>query len=323
VVKANGVSEKGHLADGEFKVITNFHLEDLESGNYTCYRHDLARSRLEDHFENTIDEFEGLLHSVHQEYPGATVYSNIFDLTAASSTLYYNAVFDEKIYIDFRGSRPENPVLLEDGLFKKRMAEDLITAYKKGGAARAADYFTTEKNRGDQSAYQIDVQQLIDLSEYLYRQDELRDYEYILDFAGKTFPQDERFLLSLGKSCLRKGNIDKALEAFEKALERDPENYWAGRLLREYSDPKECTLAFTLKGYENATSVLLYGNFNEWRGYDNVCRRIDGAWTTCVTSGERVLQYRFKVDGEWVEDPENPSSEKRPSGLKVSVKSLY
>lgn len=322
VVKANGVTQKGHLSDGEFKVITNFHLEDLESRNYTCYRYDLARGRLENHFENSVAEFEGLLQSVHQEYPGATVYSNIYDLTGASLSLYYNAVFDEKVTIDFKGSAPEDPVLLEDGLFKKRMAEALIKAYKKGGVVQAADFFVTEHKRGDRSEYQADVQQLLDLSEHLYRQDEFQDYEYILDLARATFPEDERPLLALGKSDLRKGKIDTALRAFEKVLEMDPENYWARRLLMEYSEQKECTRTFTLEGYENASSVLLYGNFNEWRGYDNACRQVDGAWTTCVSTGERKLQYRFKVDGQWVEDPENPSSEKLRNGLKVSVLSL-
>ena len=320
VVKANGIAQKGHLSEGEFRVITNFHLEDLESRNYTCYRYDLAHNSLQRHFENTLPEFEGLLQSVHQEYPGATVYSNIFNLTAPSAHIYYNAVFDEKITLDFKGSVPENPVLLEGGVFKKRMIESLIKAYKKGGAPKAAEFFEAEQTRKDSSEFQVDAQQLIDLGEYLYRQDEIEDYEYILDFANKTFPQDERSLLALGKSFLRKGEIDKALGAFEGVLEIDPQNYWAGRLLAQYSDQRECPLAFTLEGYENATSVLLFGNFNEWRGFDHVCRRVNGAWTTCVSTSEKVLQYRFKVDGQWVEDPGNPSSTKLRNGLKVSVR---
>ncbi len=322
VVKPNGITQKGHLSDGEFKVITNFHLEDFESRNYTCYRYDLAISRLEKHFENSLTEFEGLLSSVHQEYPGATVYSNIFDLTAATCNLYYNAVFDEKITLDFEGSISENPVPLEEGLFKKRMIEALIKAHKKGGAAEAADYFTAERNHTTGSVYQVDAQQLIDLGEYLYRQGEVGDYQYILNFAGSTFPQDERVVLALGKSNLRNGRIDAALEAFARTLEIDPENYWAGRLLEAYSDQRECATEFSLKGYENASSVLLYGNFNEWRGFDNACRLVDGTWTTCVSTREKELQYRFKVDGEWVEDPANPSSQKLRNGLKVSVKSM-
>lgn len=320
VVKANGVAQKGHLSEGEFKIITNFHLEDLESRNYTCYRYDLAHSKLDAQFENTIPEFEGLLSGVHQEYPGATVYSNIFDLTAATCALYYNAVFEEKITLDFRGSLSEDPVLLEEGLFKKRMIEALIKTYKKGGAAKAAEFFTAERNRSAGSAYQADAQQLIDLAEYLYREGEVGDYQFILNYANSTFPQDERVELALGKSCLRTGKIDRALEAFARTLEINPENYWADRLLKAYSDQTECAMEFTLKGYEDASSVLLYGNFNEWRGFDNACRLVDGTWTTCVDTREKDLQYRFKVDGEWVEDPANPSSQRLRNGLKFSVK---
>lgn len=319
IVKANGATEKGHLEDGEFKIITNFHLEDLDSGNYTCYRYDLARSMLENHFENTVPEFESLLYSVHQEYPGATVYSNIFNLTNASSTLYYNAVFESKVTLDFKGDLPETPVELEQGVFRKRMIEALSKAYKKGGIADAVDFFMAKKNLGGRSEYQADAQQLIDLSEYLYRQAAFDDYEYVLKEAAHLFPEDPGVHLALGKSCLRKGDTDCALPALESVLEIDPENYWANRLIREYSGKGECHLEFRLKGFENARSVILYGNFNEWRGIDNVCRKVDGVWITCIDSRERDLEYRYKVDGQWVEDPGNPCSEKLPNGLEVSV----
>lgn len=318
VIKANGVSEKGHLEEGEFKIITNFHLEDLPSGNYTCYRYDLAHRMLDGRFENTYREFEEVLQGVHQEYPGATVYSNIYDLNSASSVLYYNARFDRRIAIDFKGDLPEDPVFLEQGVFPKRMIGSLIDIYKRKGVDGVQAAFLTEKASGT-SAYQVDVQQLLDLSEYLYRERELGDYHGILEFAAKTYPENPWAYLALGKYHLRMGEIAPALDYLRISKELNPDNYWADRLLRSYARDRECTKEFLLEGFEDASSVMLFGNFNEWRGYDNACRWREGAWRTCISSSLDTLEYRFKVDGKWVEDPRNPASKKAENGLKVSV----
>ncbi len=318
VIKANGVKEKGHLKEGEFKIITNFHLEDLPSGNYTCYRYDLAYKMLDDRFDNTYNEFEEVLQGVHQEYPGATVYSNIYDLKNASSELYYNARFDRRITIDFKGDLTEDPVFLEQGVFPKRMIETLISIYEKKGLNEVQAVFLEEK-ASESPAYQVDVQQLLDFSEYLFRKKKLSDYQLILEFAAKTYPENARAYLALGKFHLRSGEIAPALEDLKTCLDLDPDNYWANRLLEAYTNEKECNYEFFLKGFEDASSVLLFGNFNEWRGYDNVCIWRDDAWRTCISSSLDSFEYRFQVDGKWVEDPRNPASRKAGNGLKVSV----
>jgi hypothetical protein len=318
IVKANGVSEKGHLKQGEFKIITNFHLENLATGNYTCYRYDLARKMLDDRFENTYNEFEEVLQGVHQEYPGATVYSNIYDLKNASSELYYNARFDRRITIDFKGDLNEEPVFLEQGVFPKRMIKFLINIYEKKGLSQAKAAFLEQK-ASEAPAYQVDVQQLLDLSEYVFRKEKLGDYLFILEFAAETYPGDARVYLALGKLHLRHGEINPALENLRKSLDLDPENYRANRLLESYTNEKECTYEFDLQGFEDASSVLLFGNFNEWMGYENVCTWHEGAWRTCISSSLDTFEYRFQVDGKWVEDPRNPASKKAGNGLKVSV----
>ena len=318
VIKANGVSEKGHLKEGEFKIITNFHLEDLPSGNYTCYRYDQAYRMLDDRFDNTYIEYEEVLKAVHQEYPGATVYSNIYDLTNASSELYYNARFDRRITLDFSGDLREDPVFLEKGVFPIRMIKHLIGIYEKRGLQAVQTAFLQEK-ASEVNAYQVDVQQLLDLSEYLFRKKKFTDYQLILEFAAKTYPEDARAYLALGKQHLRFGEITPAMNDLRTCLELDPDNYWANRLVESYTNEKECNRELFLEGFEDAESVILFGNFNEWRGYDNVCTWHEGAWRTCISSNLDAIEYRFQVDGKWVEDPLNPASKKAKNGLKVSV----
>ena len=321
VVKANGVSEKGYVPEGSFKVITNFHLEDLETGEYTCYRYDLAQKIFTESFDNSLAQFEDVLSQVHQSYPGATVYSNIYNLTSASSTFYYNARFDRKITLDFKGDMPETPVMVEE-IFEKRMINHLIKAYKSDGIPGIEEAFTDAMNFAEDSRFQTDVQQLLDMGEYLYRQEDLSGYQQVLSLAAKHDPGNDRVWEAQGISQLRFGNIDTALSHFQQALQINSQNYWANRLLKTYGRDGICKLTFSLPGYENARSVMLFGNFNEWRGYDNTCVFENGRWNTCVYTREKTLRYRFKVDGQWVGDVKQDSTVKLESGLKVFIRKV-
>ncbi|WP_299272623.1 carcinine hydrolase/isopenicillin-N N-acyltransferase family protein [uncultured Psychroserpens sp.] len=317
IVKANGTTDIGHLKEGEFKIITNFHLENLNTKNYTCYRYDIAKGILKTHFENTIVEFEEILSKTSQNYPAATVYSNIYDLKEKSTKLYYNSNFNEKITISFRDSLHEKPKFLEGEIFKMRMIDVLTKTYRKKRLKGVMEKFEMEYSKA-KPLYQVDVQQLVDFSEYVFLKNKNLDYEEIISFIQRRFPDNDTSELAVGISLLRKGEIDTALIHFKKALDINPENYWANRLYKDYSGENNCTKWFALQGHKNARSVVLFGNFNEWKGYTNVCKKIDGVWKTCVKSNERVLKYKFKVDGKWVEDPKNPSSEKLSNGFRVS-----
>lgn len=313
VVKANGVTEKGHLKDGEYKIITNFHLEDLKNDNYTCYRYDIAKESFEKQFNNTVNEFENILFKTHQNYPAATVYSNIYDLTKKTSHLYYNADFNKKITIDFKTEFFSKPKLLEEDIFEKRLIEDLVELHKKKKVEGISQFLNM------QASNRV-IKGVIDLSEHLYRKEKINDYNSIIEFLKADYLNYDKVNLAIGKYFLRKGKIENALNSFKTELKKNPDDYWSNRLQNTYSTENKCKENFILKGYENATSVILYGNFNEWRGYDNVCKLENGVWTTCVNSNEKKLLYRFKVDDKWVELPKNSEFEKLSNGLKALVK---
>jgi hypothetical protein len=63
---------------------------------------------------------------------------------------------------------------------------------------------------------------------------------------------------------------------------------------------------FTLKGYTSATNVVLAGTFNNWQTNEWHMRRTPTGWELPYTLGPGNYQYRFIVDGKWIDDPDNP-----------------
>ena len=69
---------------------------------------------------------------------------------------------------------------------------------------------------------------------------------------------------------------------------------------------KNGNVRFRLRGYENARKVVLSGSFNRWE--DNLFQmyKIDGGWEIILQLSPNEYEYRFIVDGRWMEDPSNP-----------------
>jgi len=55
----------------------------------------------------------------------------------------------------------------------------------------------------------------------------------------------------------------------------------------------------------DAQSVSLAGDFNGWDPSDRPLKRdASGEWKTTLTLPTGEYQYRFVVDGDWVDDPQ-------------------
>ena len=63
---------------------------------------------------------------------------------------------------------------------------------------------------------------------------------------------------------------------------------------------------FTLRGFKNAKSVMLAGDFNEWRERDIWMKQTADGWQITYALGPGNYQYKFIVDGKWIIDPQNP-----------------
>ncbi|MEC3907944.1 hypothetical protein VOI54_13015 [Tamlana sp. 2201CG12-4] len=64
-------------------------------------------------------------------------------------------------------------------------------------------------------------------------------------------------------------------------------------------------VSFKLKGYKNAKKVILAGSFNKWDENLFKMNRTSYGWELNLKMKPDVYQYRFIVDGHWMEDPDN------------------
>jgi Glycogen recognition site of AMP-activated protein kinase len=65
----------------------------------------------------------------------------------------------------------------------------------------------------------------------------------------------------------------------------------------------------------SAEAVYLAGDFNGWNAADLMLTPGDGGlWTTTVELAEGRYEYKFVVDGQWMEDPDNPEKVTDPFG---------
>ena len=57
---------------------------------------------------------------------------------------------------------------------------------------------------------------------------------------------------------------------------------------------------------DNAKEVHLVGEFNDWKSGSHPMQNDgNGRWKTTISLPEGQFQYKFLVDNNWVEDPEN------------------
>jgi len=80
-----------------------------------------------------------------------------------------------------------------------------------------------------------------------------------------------------------------------------------GGIVFSYNDP-------------DAQAVYVAGDFNNWNAQDlALVRQESGAWTLAVDLDAGTYEYKYVVDGNWVEDPDNPEKKSDPFGGSNSV----
>lgn len=64
---------------------------------------------------------------------------------------------------------------------------------------------------------------------------------------------------------------------------------------------------FKLKGYLNAKKVILTGDFNHWNEDSFRMHKTNDGWELNLRLKAGTYQYKFIIDGKWIEDPTNPN----------------
>jgi len=65
------------------------------------------------------------------------------------------------------------------------------------------------------------------------------------------------------------------------------------------------SIVFRLKGFQNAKSVFLTGNFNAWNTGELEMDKFKDGWQIWYVLGPGNYEYKFIVDGKWIIDPGN------------------
>jgi hypothetical protein len=83
-----------------YLVSTNFNIERLKTGSYSCERYSTAVDMLMAEHTLSVEFMASVLDATHMEGSVSTIFSGIFDPTTGTIYLYYNHRFHEPIVLD-------------------------------------------------------------------------------------------------------------------------------------------------------------------------------------------------------------------------------
>lgn len=82
---------------------------------------------------------------------------------------------------------------------------------------------------------------------------------------------------------------------------------------------KKGNAQFRLKGFKNAKYVVVAGSFNKWNTHQLQMRKTKEGWAVDLQLKPNLYQYKYIVDGKWMEDPHNTNKVKNEFGEHNSV----
>ena len=120
------------------------------------------------------------------------------------------------------------------------------------------------------------------------------------------------------------GAQDYGSLAIELSLTPPPEQRLAQRAARGAPRPAASARWSCGTATRRASDVRIAGDFNGWVPDKNVrslvqAEGIERVWTKILHLPPGTYHYRYVVDGEWREDPDNPQAEPGPVGGRNSV----
>ncbi|PQJ77981.1 hypothetical protein [Polaribacter porphyrae] len=103
-------------------------------------------------------------------------------------------------------------------------------------------------------------------------------------------------------------------EPTENPINTTPAKNWFGAYLNTYNlrilpayISENGNAKFFLKGFDNAKEVILSGSFNRWNEHLYKMQKTKNGWKLNLQLSPNYYEYKFIVDGKWIEDPDNPN----------------
>ncbi|WP_353780028.1 hypothetical protein [Winogradskyella sp. 3972H.M.0a.05] len=132
-------------------------------------------------------------------------------------------------------------------------------------------------------------------------------YERLLSDFSEEFDWEFKFVINgnyWAEPSYDDPNIVDAKDEYGKYL-----HVYNLKLYSSYAS-KDGNARFRLKGYTDAKTVILSGTFNRWDESIYKMNKVDDGWELTLQLKPDIYEYKFIVDGEWIEDPDNPAKKK-------------
>lgn len=121
--------------------------------------------------------------------------------------------------------------------------------------------------------------------------------------------------------------MDKTAQGWQLRYTLGPGNYKYRFMVdgKWITDPGNSSIiiqpnyTFQLKGFADAKTVCLAGDFNDWTPDALRMKQVGGVWTFSVHLSVGKHLYKFIVDGRWIKDPANPLWEENQYNTDNSV----
>jgi len=129
----------------------------------------------------------------------------------------------------------------------------------------------------------------------------------------------DSFVLS-GISMLHKFNRDGKGLVQSLTIEGAPngQSVTAKKLVLPPASLKGNTV-FRLKGHADARVVAVAGTFNNWNQSQMLFGKEGDVWVCRIDLAPGKYTYKFIIDGDWILDPDNPTTEDDERGFTNSV----
>ena len=235
---------------GKYQIVTNFFQSKVKPENSTDTRYRIAAELFDKSEKISVNLFRRILNAVHyEEYSGSmtvTLYSNICDLKKGEIYIYYFHNFEDVVKINLqdelkKGERSQSIVSLfpyETFAAKRYKAQRTVgLLYERileEGVEGAIALFN-EIKRGDYTSYGLSVVEghLNALGYQLLENDKTKEAIEIFKFMVSEYPESANAYDSLGEAYMKNGDIQMAIENYNKSLELNPENDNAREMLKK------------------------------------------------------------------------------------------
>lgn len=160
---------------------------------------------------------------------------------------------------------------------------------------------------GEFNNWSKDGWKMYQVSEYVYQlRKKLKDFDAKINWEYK-FVVNEKYW------------VEPPPQASNRTRVKPYSSRYQNLVLSTGQPSLEGNTIFTLKGYPNAQKVCLAGSFNNWQPQQILMVWDGEAWICQIDLPPGHHLYKFVVDNEWMEDPQNPYKQRNRYGSFNSI----